>query len=153
MAKFNYTKLNSIAILIIALSAVAVSVWQVNLTRAHNRLTVQPYLDTDIKIDEGAILTIKNKGQGAAQVTYFRLELNGQEFEDWSVLFKAIDENVTVNLGRTFEKDDVIGANEELVLCTLPSGTSGPAKITIIIGYQSIYDEPFEFKTSFSWGG
>ena len=36
------SKIDSIALVVIALSAVVVSIWQVNLTRVHNRLTVKP---------------------------------------------------------------------------------------------------------------
>lgn len=160
MEKSKYTKLDSIAVLIIALAAVVVAIWQADLTRKHNRLTVKPYLDTDINVKHGAMLTIKNKGEGAALINFFGLEWDGRKFENWTDLFQAVEEKFeveekleVVGLSRTFREGDVIGAHEELELCELPFGSPQRVQITIIIEYESIYGEPFTFKNKFSWGG
>ncbi len=153
MKKPNYQKLNSISVVIIALSAVVVAIWQTELTRQHNRRTVKPYLDIDIIFDDQTSLTIKNKGEGAALITYFGLELNGSAYSDWSSLFEAVDPELRTGLSRTFEEGDVIGAHEELILCSLPPNSPKKVDITLKIGYESIYGDFEEFNTSFSWGG
>ena len=153
MTRTKSKNFDSIAILIIAVSALVVSIWQVNLTRAHNRLTVRPYLDIDFKFESAAILTIKNKGEGAAVVDSFHLEMNGQKFSDWKALFANMGDDITPPISRTFDDKDIIGASEELILCSLPLNVPKKVQIVIVIDYKSIYDEPFQFRNNFSWGG
>ncbi len=153
MSKTKNRGFDSIAVLIVALAAVVVAVWQANLTRQHNRLTVKPFLDVDISVQEAAFLKIKNKGEGAALVTSFELKWDNKKFNDWVELFQAADGLNTVGLSRTFKEGDVIGAHEELVLCQLPTGASKRIGIIIVINYESIYGEPYTFRKKFSWGG
>lgn len=147
----KYNRLNSIALLIIALSAVIVAIWQADLTRKHNQLTVKPYLDIDLKINEQVSLTIKNKGEGAAIIKSFQIFGNEEEFSDWSSLFSSVNEDISLGLSRTFEPEDIIGAHEELVLCQLPTNSNKVA-IKVRIEYESIYEQHDVFETTFTYG-
>jgi len=153
MTKNKYEKFNSIAVLIVALSAVAVAVWQAQLTRKHNQLTVKPYLDVDFTVEGGVTLVLKNKGEGAAIVQEFTLVANGQEFSNWEDLFRSVDEDVNIGMNRLFGFEDIIGSKEEVILCQFPDNTPKRVNIIITLKYESIYGEEDTFETSFSYGG
>lgn len=156
MSKFN--KLDSYALLIIALSAVVISVWQVNLTRSHNeltvnltrthnKLTVQPYIkfgSIDLDDEEGnrVQFTVHNKGAGAALVKSFQIKMNGEDYDTWQEAFSAADSTISIPQTTTMGAGIIVAPGETITMCTISrDDPSYNYSLNFTIEFESLYQE------------
>jgi hypothetical protein len=101
-------QLTAVAAVVVAATALSVSVWQAAITRRHNRLSVRPALfflwyDSPDRIG----LYLRNVGLGPAQIHSLDLSLvdgNGEE-EDVPDMFKACRELSLTDLGTVWAYD------------------------------------------------
>jgi hypothetical protein len=84
----------AIAAAIIALFALGVSFWQLDLSRRHNKLSVTPHLRFDVTIQDNNVQKIRlcNTGIGPAKITAYKIKggTDTFSFEDWQCLNKAL---------------------------------------------------------------
>lgn len=74
----------SLSAAIIALCALAISIWQGYITRNHQKLTVKPHIDFDYKFFPGKPieLRIMNNGLGPAVITSFNVLFDGKKISN-----------------------------------------------------------------------
>ena len=112
-------KINSIALLIIALTAVIVSVWQINLMRHHNRLTVQPFIKS------------------------FALEVNGNSYSNWADAIAAIDPTLEIPQSAEIGNGTIVSKGENHLMCTIKKTQSDfNFAISLSVDFESLYSEP-----------
>ena len=159
MATSKIEKLSHYAIVMIAVLAVVVSIWQVRIAQEHNRLSVTPFLDSFtgwISQDEWRI-SLSNEGVGPAIVTGIDYNWNGRTFKNWDKLFEAmgIDRSkrtVSYTFGypspfATDKKIEFLGLKiSEREYHELYNSNMG---VEVVIHYESIYKEPSEASISF----
>ena len=151
MAMTKTEKLSQFVLLVIAISAVLVSVWQgrisqkqLELSQAHNRLTVKPYLDiTQFTNSDSKILEVKisNEGYGPAIVKSFKLSYDGKSYSNWNSVLDPAGEGGNIRFLSNYSDGSLIASGKEDVLLRLQTDFRKNKGITIEIEYESIYQE------------
>lgn len=158
-------KISHFAVVVIATSAVAVSVWQgrmskqaldltqeqLELTRQHNRLTVKPYFNftSTTDSDKGlSQLILSNQGYGPAIIKAFELSVDGNPQPHWNAALAALGIERQMRQASNFDPEDVFAAGRSQSLITIKD-YKPEDRITLRIVYQSIYEEEFEIKVTF----
>ena len=151
---------------IIALCAVVLTIWQANVQRRHNRLSVKPYLTTwSHREDKGLQIDVLNNGIGPALIKTFKVyvdshEINGQDLEvvrkAVKVLFANYNHEVPYN---SFLSEGYMMSAKE-VRCLVSINFLGPnypaveeiahagKRVKVHIEYESIYTERFVYDSS-----
>ena len=144
MAGKSISKLDSYALLIIALSAVVVSIWQVNHQQKHDRISQMPYISwiTDVKNDTTTI-KIWNKGAGPAFITNYSFLINDKPFRSWKVGFASADSTI-VNLGSITFGKYTLAPNEMLSLVSYKKGVKTDNGLQLNIHFESAYGDKAE---------
>lgn len=145
-------KLSHYGIMIIAISALVVSIWQVQLAQRHNKLSVKPYLrfqisDSDFGDEDFSHkLKLINSGQGPAIITSFEFAVEGKKvktFTDAMVL-----SGLTGNIGRyfltTYDPGDVIEEKARDTIFGSNDLSKKTKKIHIKVVYESLYGDSDE---------
>ena len=151
-------KITQFAVVLIAISAVVVSVWQgrisqkqLEIAQEHNRLTVKPYLNitrftnSDTKTFE---VKISNQGYGPAIIKKFELIYDGVSHGNWNSVLDAANENEGIRFLNNYGSGSIIASGKEEVLVRLRT-TFDQKDITIKIAFESIYEEPDEIEFTF----
>ena len=150
-------KLGQIGVMIVAISAVAISIWQGQLMKRHNELTVRPYFNfthntNTIENDKGIQnifeIQLANQGYGPAIFTDYYVEIEGQRFDDWTSALAHVNATQTMRQSSFFTENDVFAANQKQSILRL-EGFERKGNIKIFIAYKSIYEEEFTIETSF----
>ena len=146
------------SVVIIAICAVVVSIWQgqisqkgLELAREHNRLTVKPYLDITRftnSNDQTLEVKITNHGYGPAIINEFRLIHEGQAYSNWNQVLDAAGENKNIRFLNNYAEGSIISSGLENVLVRLKTEFDNKG-ITIQILYESIYQEKDSIEFSF----
>ena len=154
-------KLSHYAVVLIAVSAVVVSVWQgrisekhLEIAREHNRLTVKPYLDffTGWVGSDKWVITLSNEGIGPAVVKSIKYTYQGKTYTDWDAILTAAEISDlrlgSMNIGNDspVAVDKVI---QFLALRRTENLIGGSFGIHVLIKYESIYGDPFELELDF----
>lgn len=144
-------KLSHYGILIIAISALVVSIWQVQLAQKHNKLTVKPYLrfqisDSDFGEDEFSHhLRLINSGQGPAIIQSIEFAVEGKKTTDFTDAL--VLSGVTGVIGRhfltTYDPGDVIEEKARSVLFGINDLSKKIKTIHIKVVYESLYGDSF----------
>ena len=144
-------KLSHYGILVVALSAVFISVWQVKILQDHNKLSVKPLMDFHLvtnRKDSVLTVSISNRGIGPAiiqEISYTYQDSTYSEF--YSVLMNAgVLDNVQAQVG--YGKNTVLSPDSEYTILKVKKETPRIG-IAVKIVYQSIYKEEFEKNFSF----
>jgi hypothetical protein len=150
MALTKTEKLSHYGVLIIALTAVAVSVWQGRLSQKqleialqHNKLTVRPYLELIKNIDgsnDMLEINIANQGYGPAIVQEFTLSYGDVVSDGWNPVLDAANENANIRQLYNYSQGSVIAPGTERTMLRLktPNVQKG---MRVFIKYRSIYEE------------
>jgi hypothetical protein len=162
MALSKSEKIIQYSIMIIALAAVVVSVWQgrisqkqLEIQREYNRLTVKPYLNFAtgwIPSGDEWEIVLTNEGIGPAIVKHTEFIYQGQKFNDWDAVLEAANVKSiragSWNLGTDspFSVDKSINF---LKLRIREGERSANIGIATTISYESIYGESFELSFNF----
>ena len=144
MSKSTISKLDSYALMIIALSALIVSIWQVNLQRKHDRISVMPYMDWQMgQDDEGYVwLKVKNKGFGPAFIESGRIETSDSTFRDWKVALHYLDPSIKVNRHSSMGKFTLLPQEEFLLVAA--KGGEKAMNINFKVKFKDAYDYEYE---------
>ncbi|MFY0593005.1 MAG: hypothetical protein JXQ92_10180 [Roseivirga sp.] len=146
-------KITQVSVVIIAVCAVVVSAWQVEIAQRHNKLIVRPYLNffSGWATEDSWALKLQNEGIGPAVIKSVSLTYKGQVYSHWDELLDAVGirgqrvNSINLGINSPFKTD------KEIVYLQL-KGDPENRKIygvDVLIKYASIYDEPFEITTSF----
>ena len=160
----------SISAMIIAISSIAISIWEGITMRNHYHLSIQPRLDYFFDIEgfpdddktnfSTAVYKVKNNGLGPAVIT------NIEYFIDEKKIDTGSDENKDIIFDELFNFDNIAGRgystlligqtipmNETLTIYEYAFMTKEAFKrqsmefynrFSFIIKYKSLYDEHFE---------
>ena len=143
-------RLSHYGILIIALTAVAVSVWQgrisqrqLNIAIEHNKLTVKPYLEFTKHIDGSNNLmeiNLSNQGYGPAIIQKFELEYKGQVFDAWNPALDAAGLNDGIRQLYNYNEGSVVAPGAERTILRLFT-PNDQKDLHLNIVYESIYHQ------------
>lgn len=143
--------------------ALGLSWWQLEISREHNRISVQPVIAITPYLEgpsgrNGVFLA--NQGLGPAKLTSFNVTVNGQTFEglgrnQWpEVIRKAGSEPSCFKHGWPVYSSVLKAGEEEVLLAPSLANLPGCKAIAILfqlqkdvnieIGYESFYGEAFE---------
>jgi hypothetical protein len=143
MSKKFISKLDSYALMIIALSALAVSIWQVHQQRLHDRISVRPYLEWTQYMDhEGYIVVeLKNKGFGPAFFEKGLLHVGDQSFKSWKEGLALADSSIQVQRNVSLGKFTLL-PGETLHLVSARAGQK-QIDITYRVDFEDAYGQQF----------
>jgi len=143
----------SVCAIVAATAAVAVSVYEARIDRAHQRVSVWPYLGQSNSLTAGSPYrrTVSNVGIGPARIRSFQVRVDGTVRRGWPEVVRALTGDsasgriVYSSLGR----GDVLLPGQTLELLTLPPGATATAfwreaqgdRLSTRICYCSLYDE------------
>ena len=144
MSNTFISKLNSFALVTIALLAVIVSVWQVNHQRKHDRLSLMPYISWNVESEgDTAIIKIWNKGAGPALITDYTFHINDSTFGAWAPGFAYADTTIIPLNSVTFGTY-TLAAGERLMLVSYKKGVKKDGNLAIDIIFESVYGDKKE---------
>ena len=145
-------KISHWAVVIIAVSAVIVSIWQVRLSQRHNQLSVRPYLDFFSGYQEASVweVTLTNEGVGPAILQKMEVTYKGETRNNWDfVLQDSLMRKIWLN-SAVFAPPSPFAANKEITLLKLNrEEVKGPLGIKVRLEYESIYEEKFDLDMEF----
>jgi len=143
-------RLSHYGILVIALTAVVVSVWQGRISQKqleiaieHNKRTVRPYIEITKIIDGSDNLLeieVSNQGYGPARIHKFELLHDGQVFDAWNPVLEAAGLNEGIRQLYNYNEGSVVapGAPRIILRLKTPNTTKN---LGINIVYESIYQQ------------
>ena len=145
MAKNHISKLDSYALMIIALSALFVSIWQVNLQRKHDRIAIMPYLEWKSEKNEQGFtsLIMKNKGFGPAIIQKGLIHLEDTIFRDWAKAISHLDPSVTINQSTVMGGEFTLLPGEEMRLVTAKGGDI-PISLSYKVEFENLYGDEYD---------
>ena len=149
-------QITAIATVIIALTAVFISIWQILSTRKHNRLSVTPLMRYYIVYNKSEMeqgIYLSNTGIGPAIIISYKVTVDGKEtpknrYLDWSLHTNKLDiDNSFVrfrksNIGVTISKGEtlpLLTACENIDKKQENKFLAALLRISIEIEYESIY--------------
>lgn len=140
MAKVKVESLSHYAVILIALSALVVSVWQVRISHQHNKLSVKPFLDFHInQVDSILNVSFSNQGVGPAilkEISFKTEEKTYQRLEEWL----RDNGEIRNRLGSyNYNANTVVAPGDDKLLVILKGNTIRGVKVRLV--YWSIYEE------------
>ncbi|GEM_PF-2697067 len=140
--KRKFDRINSIALLVIAVSALFISIWQGIENRNFNKLSLRPYLKYDFTNNaEGLSISIRNAGQGVAIIKDMEVLVDGRAYQGWESALKAISEDVDILKMAWINDDEIITPSEKLMLIKITPVDFGDKELKVVITLESIYGE------------
>lgn len=141
-------RLSHYGILLIGISALLVSVWQVQLSHHHNKLSVRPFLRLQINSSGQAggemKLLLSNYGQGPAIVKSMVFEVDGVQFDTIDKALAAAGQSgVYGSRVTTLEPDDIIDEKRTVTLLDI-THMRKTKTIQMMVRYESLYGESFD---------
>lgn len=143
-------RLSHYGVLIIALTAVVVSVWQGRISQRqldiaieHNKLTVKPYLEFTKRIEGGQNLLeieVSNQGYGPAIIRRFEIEHDGKPYTAWNPALKAAGLNKGIRQLYNYDIGSVVApGTNRIILRLLTPNTNKDLEFKLV--YESIYQQ------------
>lgn len=153
MSRTKSERITNISVIIIALAAVFISIWQGYVTQKHNRLTVRPYFDLtpatrSTNSGQEFYLQLTNQGYGLGIIKAFEISVDGQQVPNWNAALNKLGIEGQMRQASNFKPKDVFAAGKEQDLVTIGDYV-GEGRINLRIVYQSIYEERFEEEITF----
>ena len=148
MKKISLEKLSHYSIILIGISALFVSIWQINVSQNHNKLSVKPYLDNHlIQTDSTLAVSISNAGFGPAIIKNITFNYQGKKYSSLEKLLQESGE-IKNRLGSyQYNKNSIIPAEQNKLLLKL-KGTQLRG-IIVLIEYETIYEDKGVFQFNF----
>lgn len=148
MKKISLEKVSNYAVILIALIALFVSIWQIKVSQNHNKLSVKPYLDYHlIQMDSTLTVSISNHGFGPAVIKKISFERGGITYSSLENFLQESGE-VKNRLGSyQYGKNSILPAEQTKLLVKL-KGTR-LRNVQVFIEYETIYEEKKSFNFSF----
>lgn len=143
-------RLSHIAIIIIALSALVVSVLQTRIQHNHNKLSVKPYLHHSLiqNLDNDIIAVyIVNDGFGPAIIESITFTHNNITYHSLEDYLRASGEIKNRKGSYNYDKNSVFKSSDKNLIVELRGLEYRNVKVKIT--YKSIYEEQATFSFSF----
>jgi len=145
-------KLSHYGVLIIAISALVVSIWQVQMAQRHNKLSVKPYLrfqlsDSDFGDEDfNHQLRLINSGMGPAIINSIDYEVEGRTTRDFveALVLSGVTGTIGKHFITTYDPGDVIEEKTQSVLFGINDISKKSKTIRIKVVYESLYGDSFE---------
>lgn len=158
-----YQLLTSIAAIIIALTAIILTIWQLKISRRHNYNSLRPLLSFErhfMRTADGFGIYINNNGNGPAIVIDHKIFVDGNEItiveqNPWQNAAKVLNMNYTFIQMGYYEKDTVIAPGERKFLLSVDENISDKqseffkgviARVGMEIHYKSLYNQKYVTK-------
>lgn len=149
----NWEKYTALSSMLVAVLALAISIWQSYSIQQHNKLSLRPYLEMEFNFNEDGSweLFIHNQGLGPAQVTDVQYKVDGAVHPNRDEFLKALGEQpecfVRGNIGRFYKVSD-----QQIVFRTLNKTCSKTeaelmamlSRMQIVLDYESLYGETYQ---------
>jgi hypothetical protein len=148
-------RLSHYAILVIALLAVVVSVWQGQILQAHNKLSVKPFMDylTATRADSTNTIiqsvTLSNRGIGPAIIQDVTYSFKNVDFNTLTEVLDSVGIRSEVRTMYEYGENTVLSPDNELLVLRIEKKDYKRIGISVSIQYQSIYEEDFELSFGF----
>lgn len=149
----HWEKHTALCSMLVALCALATSIWQGSSMQEHNRLSLRPYLETEInsKDDGSWELFINNNGMGPAQVKGLQYFVDGTSYASREDFLLALGEDpdcyIRGNIGRFYKVADrqmVYSTFRKACFKTESERVAMFSRMKIVIDYQSLYGESYQ---------
>ena len=150
----SFEKISQFAILVIALAAVFVSVWQGVMTREHNKLSVKPLLDYNNiwdRTNEETIqkVSVSNKGIGPAILKNMTFYLGEKCIPSIRLTLKDASKQEELVSMMTYGTNTPLTPSKEAILIWLRKKDNSRSGIRVKIDYESIYGDDFTLDFGF----
>lgn len=146
----RFDRINSIALLIIAVSALVVSVWQGVENRNFNKMSMKPYLKYDFANQDSVLtISIRNVGMGMAIINNLDVQVDGKSYDTWDDVLSAISEDMTMVSQLWVSDGEILTPHESMNLVSAKTVDFGGKQLSIKIDFESMYGE--EMTRSFSY--
>ncbi|MBO3700667.1 hypothetical protein [Roseivirga sp. E12] len=137
-------KITQAGVVVIAVCAVVVSVWQVRISQQHNRVSVMPYLNvfSSWQTDSTWRLNLMNEGIGPAIIKSTELTYNGKTYSHWDAVLDAAGLRKDRVNSTNISNNSPFRIDKEIVFIELKGDPRNPKPfgIDVAIKYTSIYD-------------
>lgn len=141
-------RLSHFGILLIALCALFISIWQVRIVQQHNRLTVKPYLDYSIIQEEDSHrVTFSNQGFGPAILKELSFVYQGKKYDGLYQVLDAAGERKNVTGSYTYGENSIFAPGVDKLLVHLRERRF--RNIQVVMVYESIYEGQFRLTFEF----
>lgn len=143
-------KISHYAVIIIALSALIVSVMQTKIQQNHNKLTVKPYLHHSIIQEFDDDLTsvyIVNDGFGPAIIKNIHFYFKGKEYNSLEEFLNASGEIKNRKGSYNYGENSVFKSSDKNLLVALKGMKFRNTKV--VIEFESIYKEKGNYTFKF----
>lgn len=148
MKKISLEKLSQYSIILISISALFVSIWQINISQNHNKLSVKPYLDYHLtQIDSVLSVNISNSGFGPAIIKKTTFIHKEKKYNSLEKLLQDLDEIKNRRGSYQFSKNSIIPAEKTKLLVQLRG--EHLRNVQVKIEYETIYEEKEKFEFNF----
>lgn len=149
MALSKIERLSHYGVVIIAVSALIVSIWQGRIMQKHNKLSVKPYLDYFL-FQGDTTLTVKfyNEGFGPAIIKKIRFTYDGKDYTSLAEVLLASDEKKNILQSVHYSQNTIVAPNTEKLIVKLKGGPHLRG-IKVRLYYETIYEEKNEYEFSF----
>ncbi|OEE78176.1 hypothetical protein A1OQ_21840 [Enterovibrio norvegicus FF-162] len=153
----------SLSSVIIALSALGITIYQAYLGRKHNKLSLRPHLHywfDNSELDNVYSFEVINNGIGPAKVKTFEVTLNGETVEErgtrqLSTALYTVFSGYELELTTSYlDKGNCISPNKSIELFKISFSNDTPIsereykeklnQISVVITYESFYKEIFK---------
>lgn len=154
----------SLSATIIAFCAICISIWQGNMARQHNRLSLAPYITSAPEINQTenkSGVYVYNDGTGPAFIKKAFLIANGKTFDltknSWSEIYKHLDIETLCHYQSWFKEGTVLRPAESIKLLSPEKSENdkcyiefikllGAYELDLHFVYDSIYKEEYQYK-------
>jgi len=150
MSLTRLEKISHYSVIIIALSAVVVSVMQTRIQQDHNKLTVQPYLHSSLgqSFDDDIVsVYVVNDGFGPAIIERITFTYNNKTYNSLEEYLNASGEIKNRKGSYNYSKNSVFKSNQQNLLVQLKGMKIRNVKVDI--EYKSIYNEKGTYSFTF----
>lgn len=150
--KRRFDRINAISLLIIAASALFISIWQGIENRNFNKLSLKPYLKYDFTNGvEGLSISIRNAGQGVAIVKSMQVLIDEEPYNSWQSALKVISDDIEILQEAWVDDEEIITPSERLMLIKMMPADFQNKELKIRITFESIYEESQVREFSYSY--
>ena len=150
MSTTKLEKISHYAVILIAMSALVVSVMQTRIQHNHNKLTVKPYLHNSLEqdIDNNLVsVYIVNDGFGPAIVENMKFTFNGKTYNSLEDYLNGSGEIKNRRGSYNYSKNSVFKSDKKNLLVSLKGIKFRNVRVDII--FKSIYKEKGSYSFSF----
>ena len=139
--------------MVVSVCALAATLWQGYAIQKHNRLMVQPILDTEVNVDLDGnwVVLVQNSGLGPARVTRADIRVDGKPMPDMPAAAQALGLNHTcmgtgslVHFYRVNQRQMVIASASPDCFLKSEQVDALLKRLSVTLHYESLYGDSAE---------